>query len=133
MALPLGLSACGERGVPWTQQPDTGRWYTQAQVSSGRLLFKDHCASCHGLYAEGAENWQRPKANGNYPPPPLDGTAHAWHHPYPMLVNTIKNGTTGEMPAWGSQLNDQQIAEVIAYFQSRWPDRGYELWLARHK
>lgn len=129
----LLLAGCSPTGVPWTEQPDTGRWYSRAQVEAGRPLFKQYCAECHGLYAEGADNWQRPLANGNYPPPPLNGTAHAWHHPYPQLVKTIREGTKGDMPAWGAVLQPEQIDLVIAYFQNFWPERGYELWLQRHQ
>lgn len=131
--LVLLLSGCSKQGIPWQEQPDTGRWYTRAQIESGRALFKEYCARCHGVRAEGARQWQRPKSNGNYPAPPLNGTAHAWHHPYPMLVKTISEGTQGEMPGWSKQLNTEQIDAVIAYFQSYWPDRAYELWLQRHQ
>jgi len=126
------LSACGQPEIPWQQQPDTGRWYSRPQVESGRALFKQYCAACHGLHAEGTPQWQKPLADGSYPPPPMNGSAHAWHHPYPMLVQTISDGR-GKMPAWGEQLDRAQIDAVIAYFQSFWPAQGYQLWLQRHQ
>ncbi len=127
------LVSCAEPGIPWTNDPATQRWYSQTQVSEGRKVFLTHCASCHGSKAEGAENWIKPDAQGFYPPPPLNGTAHAWHHPYPQLVKTIREGTQGKMPPWKAILTEQEVSQSIAYFQSYWPDRGYQLWLQRHK
>ena len=33
------------------------------------------------------------------------------------------------MPAFGSALNQDEAREVIAYFQSLWPDEIYARWL----
>ncbi len=127
------LGGCVDPEIPWNKDPDTQRWYSQQQVDEGGKLFAGYCASCHGPRAEGTEQWKKPDAQGMYPPPPLNGTAHAWHHPYPQLLRTIREGTQGNMPGWQAQLSDAQISAVIAHFQSYWPDRGYQLWLARHK
>jgi mono/diheme cytochrome c family protein len=32
------------------------------------------------------------------------------------------------MPAWKDRLSDQQIEDIIAWFQSRWPDEQYVAW-----
>ena len=51
-----------------------------------------------------------------YPAPPLDGTGHAWHHPKKILLMTIRDGTGklgGSMPAWGSQLSEQDMNDII--------------------
>ncbi len=127
------LASCSKPDIPWVNDPVTQRWYSQAQVSEGKKLFVTHCASCHGRKAEGADNWIKPDAQGFYPPPPLNGTAHSWHHPYPHLVKTIREGTSGKMPPWKNVLTDEEISQTIAYFQSYWPDRAYQLWLQRHK
>ncbi len=126
------LSGCADTAVPWNKNPDTRRWYSPAQVDQGRTLFAEHCGQCHGPHAEGAANWIKPDSQGLYPPPPLNGSAHAWHHPYPQLVKTIQHGTQGNMPGWAAVLSDTEISATIAYFQSFWPDRGYQLWLQRH-
>jgi hypothetical protein len=60
-------------------------------------------------HAQGlAENWKQPGADGKYPAPPLNGTAHTWHHSAKGLVSTIQNGTIsigGNMPAWKGKLS----------------------------
>ena len=128
------LAACNSGQIdPWHKDPDTGRWYSKEQVELGANVFKANCASCHGSNAEATPEWTKPDANGFYPPPPLNGTAHAWHHPFPMLKRTIEEGSQGRMPGWKGRLSEEEIESVIAWFQSLWPDRGYQLWLQRHK
>ncbi len=111
------------------------RWYTQEQVDKGRKLFTEHCASCHGANAQGlAADWKKPLPDGTYPPPPLNGTAHAWHHPLDALKRQIRIGgkpVGGVMPPFGDKLSDVDMDAVIAYIQSLWPDRIYSTWLER--
>ncbi|MCH8532391.1 MAG: cytochrome c [Saccharospirillum sp.] len=119
-----------------TPKPDTGRWYTNAMVEEGKATFAQYCAACHGDRAQATPDWKTLDENGNYPPPPLDGTAHAWHHPLADLEMVIKQGGApfgGVMPGWESVLSDQDIVKVIASFQSYWSDEIYEMWLEREK
>ena len=113
----------------------TERWFNQAVVDYGAGLFQQNCAVCHGANAEGTSDWKKTDANGNYPPPPLDGSAHAWHHSIPQLVRSIKEGGIklgGVMPPFEEKLSDQDVLAVIAYFQSRWPDDIYTRWHERY-
>jgi len=113
----------------------TERWFNQAVVDYGAGLFQQNCAVCHGANAEGTSDWKKTDANGNYPPPPLDGSAHAWHHSIPQLVRSIKEGGIklgGVMPPFAEKLSDQDVLAVIAYFQSRWPDDIYTRWHERY-
>ncbi len=112
------------------------RWYSSKQVASGELLFNQNCASCHGQNAEGTADWKKTDANGNYPPPPLNGSAHTWHHSRELLKSTIQDGGIklgGVMPGFSDQLSDQEIDSVIAYFQSKWPDDIYLKWSERNQ
>jgi mono/diheme cytochrome c family protein len=107
------------------------RWYDAQRVARGDEVFRQNCAACHGTNAEGAPNWQKPGPDGKYPAPPLNGTAHAWHHPFASLKDTIRNGTArlgGSMPPWRDKLSEQDIESVIAWFQSHWPDELYAAW-----
>lgn len=103
-----------------------------AKYTLGGKLFQRHCAVCHGVSAEGHPQWQTPDSNGNYPPPPLNGSAHAWHHPKKVLMETVRDGTAklgGKMPAWSTVLSDQEIDAIIYWFQAYWPDDIYAAWL----
>lgn len=107
------------------------RVHDDALISQGAGIFRAHCAVCHGANAEGDANWRKKGPDGKYPPPPLNGTAHEWHHSIPVLHEMIKNGTPpeeGNMPAWGGKLTDQEIDAVIAWFQSLWSDQVYAAW-----
>lgn len=116
---------------PKAPLPSASRQNDFAQVNRGVKIYQTHCAVCHGKSAEGAPNWRQVNAQGKYPAPPLNGSGHAWHHPYKMLGHVIKNGSPGgqgDMPAWKDKLTDQQIGDVIAWFISKWPDQAYDAW-----
>jgi len=115
---------------------DSGRWYSAEQRDLGEQLFQQNCAGCHGANAELTIDWKKTDSNGQYPPPPLNGTAHAWHHALAQLKQTIQRGGAslgGVMPAFNSILNDAEIDAVISYFQSKWPADTYRKWAARFK
>lgn len=112
-----------------------GRWYSQAQIDDGAAIFKTHCASCHGGTAQGlAGDWRKPLADGSYPPPPLNGSAHTWHHPLKGLKRTIRIGGVplgGTMPPFKDKLTDEEIESVLAYVQNIWSDKIYSAWKER--
>lgn len=110
------------------------RWYSQHQVEQGAEIFQSDCASCHGDQAQSTPDWKKPGARGNYPAPPLDGSAHAWHHDLSILRRTINIGGIplgGTMPAFKGKLSDLEQDAVIAYFQSLWPEDTYRKWADR--
>jgi mono/diheme cytochrome c family protein len=113
---------------------NVSRWYTPEQVAIGKPLYLAHCAECHGENGEGAPNWESPLANGSYPPQPLNGSAHSWHHPLSNLEETIEKGGRhpgATMPGFAGVLNREQRKAVIAAFQNFWSDRTYRRWLGR--
>lgn len=115
---------------------DTQRWYVAEQAERGKTVFATNCAACHGNNAEATSHWKTLDTNGNYPPPPLNGSAHAWHHPLMILGRTIYHGGApvgGQMPAFKDQLSETDIVDVIAHFQSYWPDDIYQRWLEIEK
>jgi len=123
-------------GVAQLALADTGRWYTEDQVTRGAGIFSQNCAECHGPNAEATQNWREPNADGKYPPPPLNGTAHTWHHPLDVLRRTIRTGGVplgGLMPPFEDKLSAQDIDAAIAFFQSKWSDKVYSTWLARNQ
>ncbi|MCB1638886.1 MAG: cytochrome c, partial [Thiothrix sp.] len=81
------------------------RWYTEAQVKSGKPLFENNCMSCHGVAAAGlGTDWQTQLPGLPARPPALNGSAHVWHHPMKLLLYTIDQGGAplgGSMPAFG--------------------------------
>lgn len=128
----LGCTPEDKSPVVASPAPAVQRNVDRAVLARGGDLYLQYCASCHGDRAQGAPNWQKPGSDGRFPPPPLDGSAHAWHHPMTALKQTIREGTQrlgGSMPPWRGKLSDSDIEAVIAWFQSTWPDEIYRAWL----
>jgi len=111
-----------------------GRWYSQSQVELGKRVYAEHCKVCHLENAQGTASWKERTADGKYPPPPLNGSAHAWHHPLVLLKKTIEEGGIplgGTMPGFGGKLKEAENLAAISYFQSHWNDEIYAAWLVR--
>ncbi len=138
------LSGCGDKQTvsagsgdptPRIPIPPSERWYTLAQVQRGDDLFQSHCAECHQPDASGTPDWRTPLANGKYPPPPLNGTAHTWHHPLSVLRRTVRIGGVplgGTMPGFADKLTAGQIDDILAWVQTHWPDETYRIWHERN-
>ncbi len=110
----------------------SNRWYTPSQLDSGAKTYQQYCLQCHNENAKGIVNWKQTRPDGNYPPPPLNGSAHAWHHDIGTLTRTIENGGValgGVMPGFSGKLSAAEIRAVIAYFQSFWSDEIYRAWI----
>ncbi len=121
---PQSSAEAAERSVP-------RRWYSPAQVDRGYGLFQEHCARCHRPDASGDPNWKQADATGRLPPPPLDGSAHTWHHPLPLLRQIVRNGGIpmgGSMPPFRDRLSADEIDAILAWVQSHWPDEIYAAW-----
>ena len=109
------------------------RWYGQSRVESGEKVYAAHCAVCHGARGEATPDWRRREPDGSFPPPPLNGSAHTWHHPFEVLARQIKFGApggAGKMPPFQGRLTDEEIINVLAWVQSLWPDEIYAQWWA---
>lgn len=107
------------------------RQFEPDQIERGASIFQTHCENCHGKDAQGTPDWRKPKADGKFPPPPLNGTAHTWHHSTAVLKHTILNGGPPEvstMPAWKDILTEQQVDDVIVWIKSLWSDEIYATW-----
>lgn len=126
----LGLTGCAE------PVNDNRRWYSEDHTERGRALYAAHCMDCHGADGAGTVNWRQTGPDGTYPPPPLNGTAHTWHHPLRALDRTIAHGGQalgGVMPGFSAVLDRQERLAIIAYIQSLWPDAVYDQWVERSR
>jgi mono/diheme cytochrome c family protein len=100
-----------------------------ALVATGKGVYTEHCAVCHGANLEGQPNWRQRLENGRLPAPPHDATGHTWHHPDEQLISLTKYGPAAvvgggyesDMPGFFTLLDDEQIIAVLSYIKSRWP------------
>ena len=102
---------------------------------NGQVLYREHCASCHGAKLEGQPNWRSIGPDGILPAPPHDATGHTWHHDNRLLFDYTKlggkalmeaRGVTGiksGMPGLGDAMSDEEIWDVLTYIRSTWPER----------
>lgn len=104
-------------------------------VRRGEVLYKTHCASCHGVELEGQPNWRERDENGFLPAPPHDVTGHTWHHTDALLFDVTKYGSTAvigsdyksNMPGFEDKMSDGEIWAVLAYIKSTWPEDIQEI------
>lgn len=134
--LALLLAGCtppaNEAPIEFVTSLNAERRYDEAQLKRGRVAYLKNCTGCHGAKGEGrTQPWNVRGANGFYPPPPLDDTAHAWHHSSKVLARTIREGAPpgqGQMPGWGQSMSEAEIADVVVYITSLWSSGIYRQW-----
>jgi mono/diheme cytochrome c family protein len=131
LAAGLLLAACSreESPTPAAESPSLERLAPMETMARGARLFQEHCAQCHGPEAQGHPDWQTP---GVVAAPPLNGTGNDWKRKKAEFVAVIKNGIKrkGEQihPGWGERLSDEEIEDIIVWFQALWPADVYERW-----
>jgi mono/diheme cytochrome c family protein len=97
-------------------------------VKSGRAIYGQYCASCHGANAQGAPDWQERDERGELPAPPHNAEGHTWRHSDAMLNEMVSKGWRDPfnktkrltMPAFGDVLSAEQIRAVITYLKTLW-------------
>jgi mono/diheme cytochrome c family protein len=98
----------------------------ESSETLGEEVFNNNCVVCHGSQGRGlVSNWKVKGADGNYPAPPLNGTAHTWHHSPSQLLYTINEGGIkigGQMPAFAKRLSEDEKQAVLDYIYSLWPN-----------
>lgn len=98
------------------------------QIDTGRLIYQQQCAACHGAQGEGKPGWQQRDAQGELPPPPHGPEGHTWKHADGMLYRIIRDGWRDPfnktkrltMPAYRETLSPGEIRAVITYLKTLW-------------
>ena len=98
-----------------------------AALVDGQQIYQEHCETCHGAEGQGVP--------GVYPP--LAGSGWVTGDKG-RLLRIILHGMQGEMevsgttysnrmPAWGSILDDDQVAQVATYVRTHWGNHASEV------
>ncbi len=110
---------------------------TSESVQLGKNTFEKNCVVCHGKSAQGlTKDWKKRNSDGKFPAPPLNGSAHAWHHSPKALMNTINNGGVklgGWMPEFKDQLTEDEKQALLDYIYSLWPEDIQQRYDAKFK
>ena len=106
-------------------------------IKLGKAIFEENCMHCHGKEGEGLiKEWKTRLPNGKFTAPPLNGSAHAWHHSPTVLMNTVNNGGAklgGWMPAFKDQLSEKQKQAVLNYIHDLCPQEVQRKYNQRFK
>ena len=86
-------------------------------TEAGRLLYKRHCASCHGPNGKGDGGMAL--SGGT----PSDLTDETWDYGSTdgEIFTSIREGVSADMLAYKEKLNDKQIWQVVNYLRSLGP------------
>jgi cytochrome c oxidase subunit 2 len=80
----------------------------QDLIATGETVYSQNCARCHG--SEGAGS------GGDFPP--LVGSDLVTGDPEPVIEIVVDG--QGAMPAFGDELDDEEIAAVVSYIRNTW-------------
>ena len=96
----------------------SGSLTASAKPAHGEELYRKYCASCHGPNGQGEFNWM----NKDRGAPPLDSSAHAWHHEDSQLVSMIldRPAPDSRMPPWRGILTRDDAIDIVAYIKTLW-------------
>lgn len=98
------LESDSHTAEPFSHEPTPTEGTVRGLVSRGGLIFSHNCQACHGA---GAVGGMGPKLAKN---PILQHEDQFW--------DTVLHGR-GPMPAWGSVLSQQDIADIHAWLLTR--------------
>jgi mono/diheme cytochrome c family protein len=99
-------------------------------TATGAVVYREHCAACHGAALEGQRNWRQRGPDGLLPAPPHDASGHTWHHSDELLVRITRDGVAAvagdpsyrsAMPAYRGVLSDEEIIAALSWIKSQWP------------
>lgn len=121
----------------YAQEASINDWFNKKDISQGEELFSKNCAVCHGEEGVGPkDDWRKKLPNGKMKPPPLNGSAHTWHHKPELLLKIIATGGKsygkgyeGWMPQFKDKLNKKERETILKYIHSLWPKKiqnGYD-------
>ncbi len=117
--------------IAYSRQDISLPYEDRAAIKLGQTIYKENCASCHGMNLEGQIGWQTEIVNGRRLAPPHDETGHTWHHPDELLYNMTKYGFEemlgkkypNNMPVYEDILSEGELLAVLGYIKSTWPEK----------
>jgi mono/diheme cytochrome c family protein len=117
--------------------PDAGQagldqMFDVERIARGARLFQEKCAQCHGPEAQGHPDWERGRREGFAAAPPLNGTGTDITLSKTRMMEIIRKGVSRNgvpvMPTWEGRVSDQDVEDVITWYQALWPGEIYQKW-----
>ena len=110
--MPAWGAVLGEQGVRDTAQyvlSLSGKSTDSSAADAGKALFATNCVACHGQDGKGNQLFGAPNLTDNIW---LYGGSEA------QVMQTLRNGRAGKMPAWNEILGNDKAHIVAAYVYS---------------
>ncbi|MCZ2720317.1 cytochrome-c oxidase, cbb3-type subunit III [Marinomonas sp. 15G1-11] len=111
-AMPAWGVTLGEKGVYQVSQyvlSLSDRSKDATAVTSGKAIFDTNCAVCHG---------QEAKGNPLFGAPNLTDNIWLYGGSEDRIMQTVRNGRNGKMPAWNEILGEDKVHIVSSYVYS---------------
>jgi cytochrome c oxidase cbb3-type subunit 3 len=87
----------------------TGKASDQAAVARGKTLFAEQCATCHGADGKGKQEQGAPN---------LTDAIWLYGDSRQAIVESIRTGRGGMMPAWAGRLDPETLKALAVYIHS---------------
>ena len=116
--------SAGEAGRGVAAQPSAQSTPGASDIAHGEELFTANCAACHQANGEGLPG-AFPALKSNAAVNDADPTLHihtVLFGAHGLTVDGVKYA--GQMPPFGSQLTDQDVADLVDYERSAWGNHG---------
>ncbi len=92
----------------------------QARFETGKTLFSAVCAACHQITGRGLDGLAPPLLDSEWALGAPERTIRIVLHGVRGPITVLGRVHTGDMPAFGGALDDQQIASILTYVRREW-------------
>jgi mono/diheme cytochrome c family protein/glucose/arabinose dehydrogenase len=110
----------GKRGVAAVTEAKPLSAAQQARFENGRTLFAAVCAACHQATGRGLDGLAPPLLDSEWVLGPPERNVRIVLHGLRGPITVLGRVHTGDMPAFGAALSDDQISSILTYVRREW-------------
>ncbi len=92
----------------------------QARFEAGRALFSAVCSACHQATGRGLDGLAPPLLDSEWVLGSPERTVRIVLHGVRGPISVLGRVHTGDMPAFGGALNDDQLSSILTYVRREW-------------
>jgi mono/diheme cytochrome c family protein len=92
----------------------------QARFETGKALFAGVCAACHQANGRGLDGLAPPLLDSEWLLGSPERTVRIVLHGVRGPITVLGRVHTGDMPAFGGALDDQQVSSILTYLRREW-------------
>ncbi len=92
----------------------------QARFDAGKTLFSAVCAACHQTTGRGLDGLAPPLLDSEWVLGSAERTVRIVLHGVRGPITVLGRVHTGDMPAFGAALDDQQVSSILTYLRREW-------------